>query len=975
MAGVSDKLKHIVVLMMSNRSFDHMLGALKAQDPRIDGLTGDESNPDNTGTLVKVQPKAAFQGQLNPDPDHHFLGVDLQIFGGDTDRARFANMQGFIKSYFQQRRDAKLSQNIMYYFTSDKLPVLTTLAMEFAIFNRWFSSVPGPSICNRTFAHYGTSFGQVGMNPIFDNQQFKSIFERLVTAPSAHTAKIYYFDQASTSMDMIDLMKSQPQVFGTYAQFLTDCMSGNLPDYSFVDPNHNDHDSDDGVMVASDQHPDHNVQAGELFIASVYNAVRNNDDLWQSTALLILYDEHGGIYDHVPPPVCIPDGFVASANDTGTGSEFKFDRLGVRVPAILVSPWIPKGTVVNRVFDHASIPATVTSLFLGDYEPRSPRENNADTFLDLLSLAAPRTDAPIFKIDGDDTGVLTSKSSAKKRRGSTIQLPHPAPDSAISPGSDPPSQLEIAGFRSDDASGKDLLGIADEVKRLCSVLAAKDVKPPVSIGLFGEWGSGKTFFMRQMEKEFNHIKTQARQVQGETAYCANIVQLWFNAWHYIEESIWASLAAEIFDGLARALAFEAVGLPEKAAAEQAGMGLRVEKDTVEKERDAAIKQKGQAQDEARTTQEKLSHFQEQAARLADNSDRQEILKAAAQAAASQPEIQNEVDRIQHDLDRQVATVLDVPVESADGLVSRELLSVKGVADDLGVIWSTLRHSRNRWIWVFSLLGAVLAIAAVPLVRPFAEWLSPRVAALLGALIGAIAPAVSFLSALARIFKAQKKAIDESIRAARAKHEQQRAELVKDRDLSIAKVREKESIVEEKNQKLKALDETLEKLRPDRQIMDFLESRQKSLDYKKHLGVIAQAHADFEELSILLAKVQEQESKREKEIQEKNKTAQSPSDAPPKFGEGKEKSLPRVDRIVLYIDDLDRCPEDKVVQVLQAIHLLLFFPLFVVVVGVDPRWMLHSLRQHLRAFQDVADVGSSRVDLQACKLEYSIVSPK
>jgi phospholipase C len=122
-----------------------------------------------------------------------------------------------------------------------------------------------------------------------------------------------------------------------------------------------------------------------------------------------VYDEHGGIYDHVVPPACTPDQFTASANDTGTGRPFAFDRLGVRVPAILVSPWIPKGTVVDRVFDHASIPATVTKFFLGDYAPRSPRETNADVFLEpnsgavdagrnLLSLDTMRTDCPDFDV-------------------------------------------------------------------------------------------------------------------------------------------------------------------------------------------------------------------------------------------------------------------------------------------------------------------------------------------------------------------------------------------------------------------------------------------------------------------------------------------------------------------------------------------------------------------------------------------------
>jgi phospholipase C len=393
-----DNLRHIVVLMMENRSFDHMLGALKAQNPLIDGLTGNESNLDTTGATVKVQPLAEFQSQLDPDPDHHFPAVDLQIFNGDASNPRVANMQGFVESYYQQQHDVGHSAKILYYFTPDKLPVLTTLATEFAVFNGWFASIPGPTICNRAFPHYGTSFGQVSMDVFYVKEPYKSIYERMIAANPAHTAKIYYFDQASSTMEIVNLLQNQPQLFATYDQFLADCKAGTLPDYSFVEPNYNDHDGDDGEELASDQHPDHNVQAGEIFIASVYNAIKQNPALWASTALLIVYDEHGGIYDHVPPPACTPDGFVAQPNDTGTGMPFAFDRLGVRVPAILVSPWIPKGTVVSgRTFEHASIPATVTKFFLGDYDPRSPREKAADTFLDLLSLPVMRTDGPEFQ--------------------------------------------------------------------------------------------------------------------------------------------------------------------------------------------------------------------------------------------------------------------------------------------------------------------------------------------------------------------------------------------------------------------------------------------------------------------------------------------------------------------------------------------------------------------------------------------------
>jgi phospholipase C len=406
MAAGLDKLQHIVVLMMENRSFDHMLGSLKAVNAAIDGVTPDLSNPDSNGNPVKAQALAEFQAQLQPDPDHHFPAVDLQIFGGDP--SRVANMQGFVKSYLNQQRDVGHSQKIMYYFAQDKLPVLTTLALEFAVFNRWFASIPGPTICNRAFAHYGTSFGRVDMNLIYINEPFKSIYDRLIGATPKHTSKLYYYDTTSSTMEVTNLLEHQPELFGTFPQFLDDCAKGNLPDYSFIEPNFNDHETDGGEELASDQHPDHNVQAGEIYMGQVYNAIKNSP-LWPNTALLIVYDEHGGIYDHVVPPACTPDQFTASANDTGTGLPFAFDRLGVRVPAILVSPWIPKGTVVNRVFDHASIPATVTKFFLGDYSPRSPRETSADVFIEpnsgvvdparnLLSLDIMRTDCPDFDV-------------------------------------------------------------------------------------------------------------------------------------------------------------------------------------------------------------------------------------------------------------------------------------------------------------------------------------------------------------------------------------------------------------------------------------------------------------------------------------------------------------------------------------------------------------------------------------------------
>lgn len=384
-------LKHVVVLMMENRSFDHMLGSLRAADPAINGLTGTESNPDTTGASVTVAPNAQFSGMLSHDPDHHFAGVDLQIFGTPpTGQPRVANMQGFVRSYATQDTSVADSHAIMNYFPADKLPVLTTLAKEYALFNGWFASIPGPTVCNRAFAHYGTSFGNVDMNMFYLRDPILSIYERLAAANK--TGKIYYYDQQSSTMEVASLLTSQPHIFATYDQLVSDCSANTLPEYAFVEPNYSDHPGPGGGQIlASDQHPDHHVNEGERFIAMVYDAIRANEAVWESTALLIVYDEHGGLYDHVVPPACTPDGYTADGTATQTGEPFAFDRLGIRVPAVLVSPYIARGTIIagpevptGRAYEHACIPGSVTDFFLGTYANRTAREQKAPNFLTLL---------------------------------------------------------------------------------------------------------------------------------------------------------------------------------------------------------------------------------------------------------------------------------------------------------------------------------------------------------------------------------------------------------------------------------------------------------------------------------------------------------------------------------------------------------------------------------------------------------------
>jgi phospholipase C len=386
-----DNLKHIVVLMMENRSFDHMLGYLKQDWPALDGLNGNETNPDTAGQLQSVQPTAAAQSELDPDPDHSWEGVNLQIFGnaqGIDDGS--PKMQGFIKSYFTKRQDIGHSRNIMNCFDPNNLQVLTYLAEQYAVCDRWFSSLPGPTVPNRMFAHFGTSFGHVD-NAMKIGDNGKSIYSRLMNA--SRSPKIYYFDEQSASIGITFMLQNQPQTMGTYQEFLEACDAGLLPDYCFIEPNYSDH----GNLLASDQHPDHNVIAGENFIADVYNHIRKSP-LWESTLLLIVYDEHGGTYDHFYPPNIVPDGIT----DPNTG--FKFDRLGIRVPAVFVSPWIDQGTLIHTQYEHASIPATVANLFIADPAQRNltPREQRANVFTadpNLFTLNAPRQDSFYFTME------------------------------------------------------------------------------------------------------------------------------------------------------------------------------------------------------------------------------------------------------------------------------------------------------------------------------------------------------------------------------------------------------------------------------------------------------------------------------------------------------------------------------------------------------------------------------------------------
>jgi phospholipase C len=380
MGANKSPIDHLVVLMMENRSYDHMLGYL----PNGHGLTGEEYNlvePANPES-EKVYVSNASGYVTLPNPAHDVVSVEKQEYGDIEKIVTPAPMSGFVKVQIETAKgDVELGKKIMQCFDPDKIPALTTLAREFVLCDHWHSSVPGPTWLNRFFAHAATSDG-VSFDNVEHLYKMKTIFDVLLE--NGLTWNVYYGDIPQSII--LQHRGDKLGHFKRYHKFYDDIKNGELAAYSFIEPRFiNFHQ-----WKATDQHPPHDVRLGEYLIAEVYDTLRASQ-YWEKSLLVVLYDEHGGFYDRVPPPdnVLNPDGKVA------VNPPFDFTRLGVRVPAVLVSPWVEKGQIDSTLYEHASLPATVRTLF-GLPEALTARDRAANTFEKNLSRSIPRTDAPIM---------------------------------------------------------------------------------------------------------------------------------------------------------------------------------------------------------------------------------------------------------------------------------------------------------------------------------------------------------------------------------------------------------------------------------------------------------------------------------------------------------------------------------------------------------------------------------------------------
>ena len=388
--GQLAKIDHIVVLMLENWSFDCLLGKLYDGHPGFTGLSGNELNPDVAGNPVSVWNKGGTDEDTmkipDPDPGELWADINMQLFGTRTVPSPIPapTMQGFVRNYLDQKTQHPSlpydPTSVMHYFTSDQVLVLSTLAKQFAVCDHWFASAPCQTWPNRWFVHTGTADRHENNTPLHF-PDVPTIFNRLETA-GVSSWKIYFHDmaQAHTLLQLFLLGDH----FHFYRQFQVDCQTGNLPAYSFIEPQY----YADLVNSENDQHPPSVVALGEQLIADVYNCLRASS-AWQKSLLVITYDEHGGCFDHVPPPTAVsPEPPIA-------GQTFAFNRYGVRVPAVIVSPYVPPGTIFGQSdppYDHTSIIATVRRRFGGT--PLTARDTQAPDLDSVLSLSAPTNLGP-----------------------------------------------------------------------------------------------------------------------------------------------------------------------------------------------------------------------------------------------------------------------------------------------------------------------------------------------------------------------------------------------------------------------------------------------------------------------------------------------------------------------------------------------------------------------------------------------------
>jgi phospholipase C len=363
--GLIENIDHLVVEMQENRSYDSYFGQL---DPAQQSKTGNPNPKDKTAPAI-----LPFENPRmceTSDVEHGWDAVHDQIDGGKMDNFTATNVD---------ETDPTGARAMANYGPKD-LPFYYGIAHTFGIGDRYFASVPGPTYPNRYYLVAGTSFGHIDNTlPPAGGWTQKTIFEEL---EAAHISWKIYSSQVSVTALFFKWVHEHSAGHAVpIAQYYADAAAGTLPQVAFVDPTFIGK-----VDVEDDEHPPANPQVGQQFSAKIVNALMASPE-WSSSAYFQIWDEHGGYFDHVPPPAApVPDGIAP------IGGKGAFDSYGIRVPLLVVSPWSRPGYVSHVVHDHTSILKTIEDRF--GLPPLTHRDAQAAPLTEFFDFSHPTYATP-----------------------------------------------------------------------------------------------------------------------------------------------------------------------------------------------------------------------------------------------------------------------------------------------------------------------------------------------------------------------------------------------------------------------------------------------------------------------------------------------------------------------------------------------------------------------------------------------------
>lgn len=443
----------------------------------------------------------------------------------------------------------------------------------------------------------------------------------------------------------------------------------------------------------------------------------------------------------------------------------------------------------------------------------------------------------------------------------------------------------------------DQLDFQNDIDSFASVIALKKVNPPLAIGLFGNWGSGKSFFMEKLIEAI-----QAKADGKDEDYIKQVVQVKFNSWHYSDSNLWASLITEIFDSLSRYLTNSKEEVELKKISETLQI-TSMQKEVMEEKRRDLESEISKLEEEKRMKRKRLEDLSG--------------IKLVKLILTN--------DKIKKDLNELNNDNVEQITADANKL-DKYQKEISNLGNSLKYYFRFLGDLKG-WRWPLVIIIMILVFAASYFIMPyfFSEWWERTTLKV----SGIISVAVALIGNALALIRPVKRDLDLAFQ----RLESMKQTLVNRPDKVDPELEDRKANLEALKDSLTAINVKIESARKEisdivtgKKLLDFIETRTRDENYAKQLGLISWIRKDFDKLDELLRKQHEVD-------EETKKTIINPQDVQLK-----------IDRIVLYIDDLDRCNEDIVVKVLEAIHLLLAFPLFVVVVGVDPRWLNNALSE-------------------------------